>query len=234
VNILKGENSMAQPTSRDQLHKELEHEFEARQERLRAELSTFQQRLQEIEETIEARDRLKNEIIQQRIKDLLGQGAHDGGGMELGPAVAPSNAEPGPVAPSNAEPGPVAPSNAEPGPVAPSNAEPGPVAPSNAEPEPVFQGDDTRVRPNNGSLSYRLPFTFPTAEAILQAVPEGQARTGDERIHCELVGCNVANARYYPLVGPARLSQAHFKCTVISREGAEVVYLDDSKLLPVK
>ena len=82
-----------------------------------------------------------------------------------------------------------------------------------------------------GQILYSLPFSFPSVESILSQLPNGKARPKNERIQCELVKYQVSNARQYPLVGPAQLVQAHFKSTIISDDGREVVESDSSHLI---
>ncbi len=84
-----------------------------------------------------------------------------------------------------------------------------------------------------GKIQYSLPFSFPSVDLILSQMPDGKARPKHERIECELVKYQVSEARLYPLVGPAQLVQAHFKSTITSEAGRDVIYSDSSQLIRV-
>ncbi len=68
--------------AQNELRDRLERQFEARQDQLRKELAGFRARLDEIERTIESRERLKKEIIDQRIEDLRSGAAPAGSAIE--------------------------------------------------------------------------------------------------------------------------------------------------------
>lgn len=53
-------------------------------------------------------------------------------------------------------------------------------------------------------------------------------------VDCKLLNYRVADARYYPLVGPARLATAHFQCTVRSDRAVDVAYVDASHLIQTR
>jgi RNA polymerase sigma factor (sigma-70 family) len=81
-------------------------------------------------------------------------------------------------------------------------------------------------------VEYSQPFVVPTASEILRALPKDQARFQNPRIRCELVAFRLQEQKFYPLVGPAQLATAHFKCTVTGAPGQEVVvYVDNDRLL---
>jgi len=75
--------------------------------------------------------------------------------------------------------------------------------------------------------------TFPSAEEVLLALPE-KTRTKNFRGNCQLVKYQLDDAKYYPLVGRARLEHAHFKCTVVTDDGTEVVYVNHARLIRQK
>lgn len=107
-------------------------------------------------------------------------------------------------------------------------------------PDDKADGSQSEARSGNGQtkiaigkIQYSLPFSFPSVDSILSQMTEGKARPQRERIECELVKYQVSEARHYPLVGPAQLVQTHFKSTVTSEAGREVVYSDSSHLIRV-
>jgi hypothetical protein len=69
---------------------------------------------------------------------------------------------------------------------------------------------------------------------VLRALPRAARARGDLQIVYEVQAEKVGPVRFYPLVGPARLVQARYKCTVYSNAGVEVVYIDHEKLKPEK
>lgn len=71
-------------------------------------------------------------------------------------------------------------------------------------------------------------------QRVLRALPKAARARGDLQIVYEVQAEKVGPVRFYPLVGPARLIQAHYKCTVYSSAGVEVVYIDHEKLKPEK
>jgi RNA polymerase sigma factor (sigma-70 family) len=75
--------------------------------------------------------------------------------------------------------------------------------------------------------------TFPSAEEVLLALPE-KARTKNLRHDCQLIEYKLNEPKIYPLVGRARLEHAHFKCTAVTDDGIEVVYIDRDHLIPLK
>ena len=117
-----------------------------------------------------------------------------------------------------------------------------PVLPKPQDKLPDNKADDSQseARSENGQtkiaigkIQYSLPFSFPSVDSILSQMTEGKARPKHERIECELVKYQVSEARHYPLVGPAQLVHAHFKSTVTSEAGREVVHSDSSHLIRV-
>jgi len=72
--------------------------------------------------------------------------------------------------------------------------------------------------------------TFPTAEEIVLALPE-KTRTKNFRCNCLLLKYQLDDEKNYPLVGRARLEHAHFKCTVVTDDGTEVVYINHDHLI---
>lgn len=123
----------------------------------------------------------------------------------------------------------------------PKPVRPAPRKPKDNSPEetPDANNAQSSTKPDHGpttqfmigNVSYSLPFNFPSVESILRSIPDAKARPKNERIQCELVKYQVSDARHYPLVGPAQLAQAHFKSTVTSEAGREVVYSDSSYLI---
>lgn len=84
-------------------------------------------------------------------------------------------------------------------------------------------------------VEYAQPFAIPSSEEILKALPEEQPSPNNPRIKCELIAFHIEAPRFFPNVGQAQLSKAHFKCTVISDQGKEVlVYIDKDQLIPSK
>ena len=115
-----------------------------------------------------------------------------------------------------------------------------PVPPKSQDKLPDEKANDTQsdARSENGqtkfaigNVSYSLPFNFPSVESILGSMPEAKSRPKIERIQCELVKYQMSDARFYPLVGQAQLVQTHFKSTITSDAGREVVYTDTSHLI---
>ena len=92
-------------------------------------------------------------------------------------------------------------------------------------------GADQKTTIKQANLSYTFPFALPSAEEILQALPKGKPRPKDARIHCELIAFQVDEPRFFPLVGRASLAHAHFKCTVSTDQGSDVVYIDRDHLI---
>src|SRR5579863_4612348 len=94
--------------------------------------------------------------------------------------------------------------------------------PSRMAPQPIESRQTLGMAPRPpmtsrieiGDVSYTLPFSFPSATEIRQAIPDGTLRPGNGDIQCELLTYNVEDAKSYPIVGCARLSKVHFKCTV--------------------
>ncbi len=123
----------------------------------------------------------------------------------------------------------------------PKTEQPVPQTSEDKSPEETPDANDaqSRTKPDRvpttqfaiGTVSYSLPFNFPSVESILSHLPVGKDRPINERIQCELVKSQVSNARHYPLVGQAHLVQAHFKSTLSSDAGRDVVYSDTSHLI---
>jgi hypothetical protein len=88
---------------------------------------------------------------------------------------------------------------------------------------------------SSGRRVYDSPPGFPSEAEVLRALPPapGKVRT-NVRIVWAARRQWVEPPRLYPLVGRARLSCVRFKCTVHSSAGAEVVYIDRDRLVPVK
>lgn len=81
-----------------------------------------------------------------------------------------------------------------------------------------------------GNIRYTVPFTVPTAQEILAAMPPGK-RPANPQIDCKLLVCRVAEPRFYPLVGVARLVNVHFECKVVGDGRTELVYMDKDHLV---
>lgn len=79
-----------------------------------------------------------------------------------------------------------------------------------------------------------MPADWPTAAEIVRALPVINGARQNVRCGCELILFKQEEARNYPLVGVARLYRAHYRCTVNSDRGKEVVYVDRDHLEPVK
>lgn len=79
-----------------------------------------------------------------------------------------------------------------------------------------------------------MPVDWPTAAEIVRALPVINGARQNVRCGCELILFKQEEARNYPLVGVARLNKAHYRCTVNSDRGKEVVYVDRDHLEPVK
>ncbi len=97
-----------------------------------------------------------------------------------------------------------------------------------------LRGSGQTTKIEVGDVSYTLPFSMPSAMEILRAPPAGQARPQHDRIQCELILFKMADPKVYPLVGSARLVQAHFKCTTSYADRTEVVYIDRNHLIAEK
>jgi hypothetical protein len=74
-------------------------------------------------------------------------------------------------------------------------------------------------------VSYTFPFDLPSRDEILRALP-AKDRPKNARIQCELLVYQLNAPRFYPLVGPARLAQAHFKCTASADGKSDVGNID--------
>jgi polysaccharide export outer membrane protein len=73
----------------------------------------------------------------------------------------------------------------------------------------------------------------PSADEIVRALPESWAKV-ELKFTFELISYDVDEEQSFPLVGRARLAHAHWKCTVFSDLGVEVIYLDRSHLMPIR
>jgi RNA polymerase sigma factor (sigma-70 family) len=85
------------------------------------------------------------------------------------------------------------------------------------------------------NVEYKQPYDLPTGEEVLNALPKGQSLPQNSGIKCELVSYRLEAPKFFPNVGQAQLSTAHFKCTVKSDKADEaVVFIDKTKLIPSK
>jgi RNA polymerase sigma factor (sigma-70 family) len=84
-------------------------------------------------------------------------------------------------------------------------------------------------------VEYKQPFDLPSSEEVLNALPKGQPLPRNPRIKCELVSYRLGTPRFFPNVGQAQLSTAHFRCRVKSDYDNEViVFIDKQQLIPCK
>jgi hypothetical protein len=90
--------------------------------------------------------------------------------------------------------------------------------------EPVDLGAMTRMPPAPESMEGH----------VLRALPKMVGGRNNTQIVTEVVSQKVDTERFYPLIGPAQLVRTHYKCTVFSDAGVEVVYIDLEKLRPTK
>jgi hypothetical protein len=72
----------------------------------------------------------------------------------------------------------------------------------------------------------------PCREEVLRALPTNWSGVRVKHIVYESVGYRVDEPRFYPLIGPARLVHAQWKCTVIGRDKVEVVPIEIDYLIP--
>jgi protein involved in polysaccharide export with SLBB domain len=72
----------------------------------------------------------------------------------------------------------------------------------------------------------------PSEKDVLRALPKGWANGKDLSIVYESQGSRVDEPRFYPLLGPARMTHARWKCTAYSEDKVKVVYLDVDYLVP--
>jgi hypothetical protein len=80
-------------------------------------------------------------------------------------------------------------------------------------------------------IVYQAPIEAPTDAEVWRALPKAAVRD-NVVITTELLAAMDGPVRFYPGVGNAALDQSHFKCTVFSSAGVEVVYIDRSRLRP--
>jgi RNA polymerase sigma factor (sigma-70 family) len=100
--------------------------------------------------------------------------------------------------------------------------------PAKNKAEAPNQGEPAKVV----EVEYTQPYSLPSGEEVLKAMPKGQALPRNLRIRCELVAFRLQPPRFFPIVGQAQLATAHFKCTVASDQSKEVVvYIDKDKLI---
>jgi hypothetical protein len=103
-------------------------------------------------------------------------------------------------------------------------------SPALADDPPISPSPEPATTIAVGDVTYRLPFAFPSGEEIFRELP-AKVRPKNARIQCELFEYRLDAPRYYPKVGPARLANAHFKCTVFTGKSSEVVYIDRNFLV---
>src|SRR5262245_3000399 len=67
---------------------------------------------------------------------------------------------------------------------------------------------------------------YPSEEEVLRGLPNNQVPRKNVRVLYQILVHREGPVRFYPLVGRAQLVETHFKCTVFSDQGREVVYID--------
>jgi hypothetical protein len=101
---------------------------------------------------------------------------------------------------------------------------------------PVRSAEDqdttNKTRIKAGEVTYILPFAAPSGEEIRRKLP-AEARAKNGTLHCELLEYRVNDRRFFPLVGPARLVEVRFKCTLTAAGQDYVVHLDRDHLIQV-
>jgi RNA polymerase sigma factor (sigma-70 family) len=102
------------------------------------------------------------------------------------------------------------------------------VDPARSKAEAPKQAEPANV----GKVEYTQPFSIPSAEEVLRALPKGQPLPRNPRIKCELVGFRLEAPKFFPIVGPAQLATVQFKCTVTNEQGKDVVvYIEKEDLI---
>ncbi len=82
--------------------------------------------------------------------------------------------------------------------------------------------------------SFRERLSPPSEADVLRTLPKTWDNANNISITYEALAHRPEPTRTFPLVGPARLVHVHWKCTVFSDRGVEVVYLDRNHLVPSK
>jgi hypothetical protein len=75
----------------------------------------------------------------------------------------------------------------------------------------------------------QLPIEAPDGAEVLRALPKKAARDNIVVV-AEGLAMTRGPVRFYAGLGNAVLEESHFKCTVFSSAGVEVVYIDRSRL----
>ncbi len=76
----------------------------------------------------------------------------------------------------------------------------------------IAEGQGTEIQA--GAMSLRFPAKFPPADEVLAGLPKANGRSRPTGVRGELISFNLEPWRFYPLVGPARMIESRFKCTV--------------------
>jgi hypothetical protein len=95
------------------------------------------------------------------------------------------------------------------------------------------RADVPRPEYESAEYTFLVPADSPSAEAVLRLLPAGPPRR-DPQVLMEAAARREGPARFFPGVGKMRLVETHFRCTVFSDRGCEVVYIDVSKLKPAE
>jgi hypothetical protein len=184
----------------DQLRDKVREAFDARQTLQRAELAVLQEQLKSIEETIDARERDKDQLVQQRVKDLVsGEGPLQ---IAVPPPGAPGAWVPGGASPWAGPPGglphppiphPAAPAFAHP-PVGPRpEAPPGaavplapPVAPQAPAPATSNQYQNADNPEKNAAARFRPPASADQASPLDLMATLKMLRTQQDQLESAL------------------------------------------------
>ncbi len=89
------------------------------------------------------------------------------------------------------------------------------------------------ILPLHSSLTLPTNDLWPTKAEVLHSLPEA-TRAKKPSYNCLLVEHTFDLPRLYPLVGIAQLEHARFKCTIITNDSSDVVYIDHNRLVPAE
>lgn len=129
----------------------------------------------------------------------------------------------------------------------------GPVAPmTEEERRKAYSVNPDRADDKTSGLEMPIDEDLPSLAEILKSLPAFEASPDSEtvrlnpRVQIEMVRNETIPARFYPLVGPAKILKKEYKCTVVSEhrtttksdqpvsfgtKQAEVVYLDRNRMI---
>jgi hypothetical protein len=94
------------------------------------------------------------------------------------------------------------------------------------------EGQGTELRTDGLSLS--IPVIFPSSDRILEALPKAKNLSRPIAVRADLISFRVSEEKFYPLIGPAHMTESRFKCTVkraAPGESGDVVILNYRQLI---